>query len=91
MKVTFDPAKRSATRADRGLDFDDAALVLEGVTLDAENERPDYGERRITTVGHLRGRMVILVWTPRGDAHVVSMRKVNERERRRCEERLGEG
>jgi uncharacterized protein len=34
------------------------------------------------TVGYLRGRMVIVCWTPRGDArHVFSMRKANEREK----------
>jgi uncharacterized DUF497 family protein len=33
------------------------------------------------TAGFLRGRMLIVVWTPRGDhRHVFSMRKANERE-----------
>ena len=92
MRITFDPAKRAATLAERGLDFESAALVFAGDTLDAEDIRADYGERRIITVGHLRGRMVIVVWTPRGEArHVISMRKANERERRRYRQRLGEG
>jgi uncharacterized DUF497 family protein len=35
-------------------------------------------------------RMVVLVWTPRGAArHVISMRKANDREQRRYEDRLG--
>jgi uncharacterized DUF497 family protein len=35
----------------------------------------------LTTVGVLDGRMVILVWTPRGEARrIISMRKANERE-----------
>lgn len=92
MRITYDPAKRAATLSERGLDFESAALVFAGDTLDAEDSRADYGERRIVTVGHLRGRMVIVVWTPRGDArHVISMRKANERERRRYRQRLGEG
>jgi hypothetical protein len=92
LRITYDPAKRAATLSERGLDFESAALVFAGDTLDAEDSRADYGERRIVTVGHLRGRMVIVVWTPRGDArHVISMRKANERERRRYRQRLGEG
>lgn len=92
MEISFDPAKREATLAERGLDFADAALVFEGVTLDAPDEREDYGEIRMVTVGHLLGRMVVLVWTPRGDArHVMSMRKANEREQARYRQRLEEG
>jgi uncharacterized DUF497 family protein len=92
MKITFDPAKRSQTFDTRGLAFEDAALVFEGQTLDMIDDRSDYGEERIITVGHLVGRMVIVVWTQRGDArHVISMRKANEREEKRFAQRLGEG
>jgi uncharacterized protein len=92
LRITFDPVKRAATLAERGLDFADAALVFDGVTLDAQDDRADYGETRIITVGRLAGRMVIVVWTPRGEArHVISMRKANEREQRRYRQRLGEG
>jgi uncharacterized protein len=92
LRITFDPAKRMATLVERGLDFTDSALVFEGVTLDAEDRRANYGETRIITAGRLRGRMVIIVWTPRGGArHVISMRKANDREQRRYRQRLGEG
>ena len=92
MKITFDPAKRQQTFQERGLAFEDAAAVFEGQTLDMVDDRFDYPEERIITVGHLAGRMVIVVWTQRGDArHVISMRKANEREKRRFAERLGEG
>jgi uncharacterized DUF497 family protein len=91
MKITFDPAKRAATLVERGLDFEDASEVFEGDTLDFPDDRRDYGELRILTVGHLRGRMVIVVWTPRGNArHVISMRKANAREKARFGKRLEE-
>ncbi len=32
MRVSFDPAKRERTLADRGLDFKDAVEVVEGLT-----------------------------------------------------------
>jgi hypothetical protein len=89
MKISFDPAKRAKTLADRGLDFADAEEVFAGRTLDFPDERCDYGEERIISAGHLRGRMVIIVWTPRQDTrHVISMRKANEREQARFGQRF---
>lgn len=90
-KLTYDPVKRNATLEARGMDFDDAAAIFEGNTLDLVDERFDYGERRVITVGRLAGRMVIVVWTQRGEArHIISMRKANEREERRFAQRLCE-
>jgi uncharacterized protein len=92
MKIVFDPAKRQITLRKRGLDFADAALVFAGPTLDDPDDRRDYGELRIITAGHLRGRMVIVCWTPRGDArHVFSMRKANDREKTRYRQRFEKG
>lgn len=92
MTITFDPPKRDRTLSERGLDFADAAEVFDGVTIDGPDDRLDYGEPRIITVGHLRGRMVVIVWTPRGDArHIISMRKANDREQARFGQRLREG
>jgi uncharacterized DUF497 family protein len=89
-KITFDPEKRDRALEERGLDFADAAEVLSGATFDRIDDRKDYGEKRIITAGHLRGRMVVVVWTPRGDAqHVISMRKANDREKARFRQRLG--
>ena len=82
MKITFDPAKREWTLRERGLDFAEAAEVFAGVKLERPDTRRDYGELRMVTIGYLRERMVVVCWTPRGDArHVFSMRKANEREK----------
>lgn len=90
MRITFDPAKRAATLAERGLDFEDAVEVFAGDTLDFPDER--RGELRMLTAGHLRGRMVIVVCTARGNArHVISMRKANAREKARFGKRFEEG
>jgi uncharacterized protein len=84
MRVTFDPAKRAKTLADRGLDFEDAALVFAGATFEMEDERKDYGETRIICYGLLAGRMVVVGYAPRGNTrHVFSMRKANDREKER--------
>jgi len=84
MRITFDPIKRDKALSERGLDFDDAALIFAGVTLEVEDTRKDYGETRVICYGMLDGRMVVVGYTPRGaDRHIFSMRKANEREQKR--------
>jgi uncharacterized DUF497 family protein len=91
-KITFDPAKRERTLRERKLDFADAAEVFAAETIDIPDTRWDYGETRINSVGHLRGRMVVICWTPRTDVrHVISMRKANDREKKRFGQRFAEG
>ncbi len=84
MRITFDPAKRQRTMAERGLDFADAAMVFAGVTLEVQDIRRNYGETRIICYGLLKGRMVVIGYTPRGASrHIFSMRKANDREKER--------
>ena len=61
MRITFDPIKRARTLADRGLDFEDAAIVFEGTTVEVEDTRKNYGERRIICYGLLSGRLVVKI------------------------------
>jgi uncharacterized DUF497 family protein len=76
--------------AERGLDFEDATKVFAGLTLTLPDERQDYGEGRYQTYGLLGDRLVMVVWTPRGEVrHVFSMRKCNDREQARFQNRLG--
>ena len=90
MRVTYDPEKRVRALEERGLDFEDAEIVFDGVTLEVEDTRKDYGEVRIICYGLLAGRMVVVGYTPRGaDRHVFSMRKANDREQTRIGPRLG--
>ncbi len=90
MGYTWDEAKRRKTLEKRGLDFQDCARVFEGPTLSFLDSRFDYGEERTVTVGLLNGRMVAVVHCDRGsDIRIISMRKVNARERKKYEKALG--
>lgn len=90
MEIGYDAEKREWTLAHRDLDFEDAVLVFAGTTLDVRDDRKDYGEVRWQTFGLLNGRLVTLIWTPRGKArHIISMRKCNDREKRKYEGQLG--
>ena len=89
MEISFDPLKREQTLRKRGLDFLDAPEVFLGRIYEWIDNRFEYGEERWVTVGRLRGRMVVVVWTQRELRHVISMRKANEREQAYYEELLG--
>jgi hypothetical protein len=81
MRITFDPAKRALTLRHRGLDFARAGGVFEGRTATIADDRFDYGETRFISAGHLDGRLVVMVWTQRGEArHIISMRYCHAKE-----------
>ncbi|HXP03488.1 MAG TPA: BrnT family toxin [Stellaceae bacterium] len=72
---TWDEAKRQATLRERGLDFADAEEMFEGRALTLDDNRRDYGEPRKITAGWVRGRFVMIAWTPRDDGRrIISMR-----------------
>jgi hypothetical protein len=84
MRITFDPTKRLRTLEARGLDFEDARHVFAGTTIEVDDIRKDYGERRVICYGLLAGRLVVVGYTPRGNTrHIFSMRKANDREKDR--------
>jgi uncharacterized protein len=90
MAISYDPAKRDEALSERGLDFADAEKIFAGLTLTLPDLRRDYGEDRFQTYGLLDERLVMVVWTQRGeDRHVMSMRKCNEREQTKFGEQLG--
>jgi uncharacterized protein len=84
VKIVYDPAKRASNLKKHGLDFEDAADVFAGPTLDETDDRYDYGEERIRSLGFLGGALVSVVWTPRrGVRRIISMREANAREKAR--------
>jgi uncharacterized protein len=90
MKISYDPVKRDATLLERGLDFEDAAKILDGRNVTNEDIRFDYPEQRLVTFGLLDNRMVTLVWTPTENGiRVISLRKANEREQHSYKDRVG--
>ncbi|WP_308916135.1 BrnT family toxin [Jannaschia sp. LMIT008] len=86
MKLEWDEAKRRATLRERGLDFADFGSVDWDEAQTGKDTRRNYDEVRFITIVPLGGRLVVVCWTRREDrVRVISMRKANERERRKHE------
>ncbi len=68
VRYEWDPAKLRANLAKHGVGFADAALVLED-TLALTRQDPDAkGEERFITLGvDPTGRLLVVVWTLRGE------------------------
>ena len=81
MRITFDPAKRDLALKHRGLDFARAGEVFAGLTATVVDRRFEYAEVRFISAGHLDGRLVVMVWTQRGEApDIISMRPCHAKE-----------
>jgi uncharacterized DUF497 family protein len=82
VNLEFDQDKRDKTLKERELDFARAAEVFAGIHFTGQDTRVDYAEDRFITVGWLDARLIVLVWTPRGEVRrIISMRKANDREK----------
>jgi uncharacterized DUF497 family protein len=69
-------AKRRANLRKHGIDLAELEPVFDLPMITVEDDRLYYGEMRLQSLGMWRGRVVLLVWTPRGDAaaHLISCR-----------------
>lgn len=87
MKVEFDSEKDLANQRKHGISLAAAAEMTFPAAQIIPDDRLDYGEARFRAWLD-RGRLHMLAFTLRGDAvRAISLRKANERERRRYEQR----
>jgi uncharacterized DUF497 family protein len=87
MEFSWDPAKSVENLRLRGFDYEFAALVFQGATLEREDSRLDYGEKRVIAVGVADGVELTVVFTDRPHAggglerRIISARRSNRFER----------
>lgn len=78
----WDAEKSEANYRARGFDFAYAAGIFDGPTLEMDDGRRDYKERRIQAIGRVEADVLFVVYTWRGDARrITSARLANRRER----------
>ncbi len=78
----WDVGKSERNRRGRGLPFDLAVVLFEGPVIEQIDNRRDYREIRIQAVGRVGGRVLLCVYTDRGEVRrIISLRYANRRER----------
>ncbi|MDB5538462.1 MAG: BrnT family toxin [Devosia sp.] len=82
MDFEWDAGKRLANLDKHGVDFRVAIKIFEGPTIDRIDDRRDYGEERVISIGVFKGRVLVVVSTDRfGTKRIISAWKAGERER----------
>lgn len=90
LKYDWDEAKNRENLSKHGLSFEDAEQVFAGRYVTFADDRFDYGEERLITLGLLAGRLVVIAHVMRDEGtRIISMRKGNRREQKVYQERLG--
>ena len=86
----WDEAKSLRNLLQRGFDFVYAASIFDGPTLELDDNRINYAERRIRAIGRVDGDVLFVVYTWRNSARrIISARRANRRERNAYREALG--
>lgn len=86
MRFSCDRRKSAWNRVRRGFDFEFATLVFDGPTLEREDDRHDYGERRVVAIGEADGLCLAVVYTDRIELgrrvrRIISARRSSRHER----------
>jgi len=83
MLIEWDDAKSQRNLLERGFGFDYAAAIFMGPTLEAHDNRRDYGEVRVQAVGRAGDDILCVVYSDRGEVRrIISARLANRKERR---------
>lgn len=82
MKFEWDLKKNEINIRERGIDFADAHEIFNNDLWIFPDNRRNYGEERYIGIGHIRERLMVIVYTERNldIIKVISLRKANKRE-----------
>ena len=81
MDYEWDELKRTANIVKHGVDFNDVLEFQWDTAIETEDTRQEYEEPRWISLGKIRGRLYVLVYTIRSDnIRLISLRKANGRE-----------
>jgi uncharacterized DUF497 family protein len=73
--ITFDEDKRISNIAKHGIDLADCESVFDWPMVTIEDDREDYGEQRLKSLGWFNARVVAVIWTDREEGpHLISCR-----------------
>ena len=90
MRVAWDPRKAPTNLRKHGIRFSDAEAVFFDAMAATRDDPDSHSETRWVTVGaDALGRIVVVVYTHRGDdIRLISARRATRKERAQYEERI---
>jgi uncharacterized DUF497 family protein len=81
-EFSWDKDKRLANIQKHAIDFEVATIIFSGDIVTVEDDRFDYGEQRFITLGLLKGHVIAVVHTEKGEfIRIISARKATKYER----------
>ena len=81
MAFEWDERKRRINVKKHGIDFIDVPEMFDDDVIIIPDERFDYGEHRYIGIGLIKGRVVVVAYTERGDnIRIISVRKATKNE-----------
>jgi len=87
VRFSWDPKKSAGNLRTRGFDFAFATQIFDGPTVEREDRRRAYGERRMIAIGVVEGVHLTVVYTDRGESErgverrIIAAWRSNRRER----------
>jgi uncharacterized DUF497 family protein len=82
MEFEWDEAKHERNLRERGIGFDDGAMIFDGPVIEWIDDRHDYGETRFRATGMSGEYLLHVVYTEREDVRrIISVRMANRKER----------
>jgi uncharacterized protein len=84
MRYTWDNDKNRRNIEQHGIAFEDAKQIFDGLTLEREDDRFDYGEIRIYAIGLVNGLEITVIYTDRDndERRIISAWRAEPHERR---------
>ena len=81
MAFQWDEAKNRANWRKHAIRFETATRIFDGPTIQALDEREDYGEERFIAIGEVDNRAVVVTYTLRDkNVRLINARKATRRE-----------
>ena len=90
MDFEWDEKKNKANIYKHGLSFEQARLIFYGITIDRIDDRQDYGEQRIISLGRVKTVLILVVahTNRNGVIRIISARPAKRSEREIYEKAL---
>jgi uncharacterized DUF497 family protein len=95
VRFTWDVRKSDQNLRERGFDFEFATQIFDRPTLEQDDTRRAYGERRVIALGRAQNVPLTVVYTDRAEVgggvmrRIISARKSDRREREAYKKAIG--